>query len=1047
MMRLDLFKQELKRLRLGEWEASVASEHYGYRLEGCDVMHFIPRAMTQLLVMMACLLTVIVFPSFAGAFEPPHVVLPLDPHSPYRASLFQLQHRSYLLRDGAPFNAQAIAQTPDGFLWIGSQYGLTRFDGVHFDQSLTDLLPKTNVSRLFADSNGDLWIGYLFGGISVLHQGKISSEPEGALPGGTVLSIFRAKDGALWVATSSGIARQRNGFWKRISRPNDGDSKHMPAWFGEINGHIYLFESQAAYVIDEKTEQLLPTDFAQAKHDQFGLPPAVPWNDSYNVYWTSLRDPSGAIWLTRSDRFGITRLRWMDNKDATPSEERFGKENGLSGDWGLVYFMDREGNLWVATEDGIDRFNVGKFTPTVFPTTPGLLTLAADHVGGVWVGSHGEDYLYFKGDAPPVRISGLGTGAECSMVDKRDIVWVGDYSDLGAYDGVHVTHIAAPPGAVVREHSKDTLLPCQNVAEDAAGDIWVSINTVGVFRRSGNTWQLNGGLKGLPSESATRVIADDKGRIWLGYPDNRIAVIDRNQIALYGSKDGLDIGNVMSLAIRGEHVWVAGDKGVAYLPPHQRFITFQAKGGNSLRTVSGIVETARGELWLNSSNGVYRFAANEVEALLRTPGYQPSYELFTQDDGIDGRPLSMRPSPSMVESTDGRIWVATDRTLSWIDPSHIRHNIIAPTTLITGFTADEKSWPPTSSPTVPPLMNNLRIDYTAPTLSNPERVHFRYRLQGVDDSWQDVGDRRQAFYTHLQPGTYHFEVLAINEDGIVSRVPADLMFSVAPTFYQTVWFKSLLVGLALLIAWCAYKLRISFIARRYRLLLHERSSERERIARDLHDTLLQGMQGMLMQIELWIRGLTLSDAQRDSAHKIEDKMRSMLIEGRDAISALRQSHDQQADFIADLLAVGNEPPAQSQTKFSVRVLSDPRELRPDVCDEVLAITREAVLNAFRHAEADALTVTVDYARQGLIVSICDNGVGMSEHQREERLKEGHWGVAGMRERAAKLGGDLVITSAPEKGTRVTLQIPRRRAYAADRSFLLDRPFRSKHSNA
>ena len=219
MMRLDLFKQELKRLRLGEWEASVASEHYGYRLEGCNVMHFIPRAMTQLLVMMACLLTVIVFPSFAGAFEPPHVVLPLDPHSPYRASLFQLQHRSYLLRDGAPFNAQAIAQTPDGFLWIGSQYGLTRFDGVHFDQSLTDLLPKTNVSRLFADSNGDLWIGYLFGGISVLHQGKISNEPEGALPGGTVLSIFRAKDGAFGLQRAAALPDNVTGFGRGLADP------------------------------------------------------------------------------------------------------------------------------------------------------------------------------------------------------------------------------------------------------------------------------------------------------------------------------------------------------------------------------------------------------------------------------------------------------------------------------------------------------------------------------------------------------------------------------------------------------------------------------------------------------------------------------------------------------------------------------------------------------------------------------------------------------------------------------------------------------------
>ena len=314
----------------------------------------------------------------------------------------------------------------------------------------------------------------------------------------------------------------------------------------------------------------------------------------------------------------------------------------------------------------------------------------------------------------------------------------------------------------------------------------------------------------------------------------------------------------------------------------------------------------------------------------------------------------------------------------------------------------------------------------------PERVHFRYRLEGVDNDWQEAGARREAFYTDLPPGTYHFQVLATNEDGVTSVAPANFIFQVDPAFYQTVWFKSLLAGMAALTAWCLYALRVSFIARRYRLLLHERSAERERIARDLHDTLLQGMQGILLQIELWTRSPTVSDAQRDSALKIEDKMRGMLIEGRDAIIALRQSQDNQADLIGGLLAVGHEAAAQSETRFSVRLLSDPRDLLHDVRKEVLAITREAVLNSFRHAEAEAVWVTVDYAQQALSISICDNGIGVSERRIEERQKEGHWGIAGMRERAAKLGGQLMVTSSPSKGTAIELEIPRRRAYASAR---------------
>jgi signal transduction histidine kinase/ligand-binding sensor domain-containing protein len=999
-------------------------------------MHFIRHAKARLLVWViwpALIATGV--PSIAWSIEPLHAVVSLDPQSPYRFSLAQFRHRSYLSRDGAPASAQTMVQTPDGFLWIGTQNGLIRFDGVRFDQSPTDLLPKINVSRLFPEPNGDLWIGYTFGGISVLHQGKISNVPEALLPGGTVLSFVRMKDGSLWVATTRGIARQRSGHWEKLARPNDGDPGHEPQWLGQINDRIYLFEPQAAYVVDDKTGQLQATDFAKAKHDLLGLPPSVPWNESDNVLWASLRDPSGALWVTREDHEGISRIHWKNNDGAIVTEEHFGKTEGLSGEIGLVYFMDREANIWVATEQGIDRFSVGKFTPVVFPRRTSNLTIAADHSGGLWVGSLRENGLYFKDEAPPVRIGGFGPGSDCSLVDQRGAVWMSGYTDLEVYDGARVTHVSPPPGTMKYDHGEQFLQACQNVAEDAAGNIWLSVAKVGVFRRSNGTWQLNGGFNELPSGPAIRAIADDIGRIWLGYPNDRIATIDHNQVALYGPNDGLAIGNVLSLSVRGEHVWAAGDRGIAYLASSRKFVGFQAKGGNSLRGVSGIVETATGDLWLNSPDGVYRFAASEIEALLSTPGYQPSYKLFTQDDGINGQPQSIRPGPSMIEGADGRIWVATKQDLSWIDPSHIRYNKIAPTITISSLTADGKSWPLSPTPTLPPLTANLRIAYTAPALSMPERAHFRYRMVGVDGGWQEAGTRREAFYTRLPPGTYHFEVLAINEDGVASVAPVSFSFKVDPAFYQTIWFKCLLAGFAALSAWCLYALRVSFLARRYRLLLRERSAERERIARDLHDTLLQGMQGILLQIESWTRGSALSDAQRESALKIEDKMRSTLIDGRDAIVALRQSQDDQADFIAGLLAVGHEAAAQSETRFSLRLLSDPRHLLHDVRKEVLAIAREAVLNAFRHAEAEAVWVTVDYAPHALIVSIFDNGIGVSEQRIEEQQKEGHWGIAGMRERAAKLGGQLMVISSPGKGTAVELEVSRRHAYASTPFFV------------
>lgn len=1001
-------------------------------------MPFTSRALTRFLVLVALGL-----PSIARCVEPPHAVMPLEAHSPYRFGLTQFQHRAYLSRDGAPANAQAIVQTPDGFLWIGSQNGLIRFDGVHFDRSPTDLLPKTNVSYLYAEPNGDLWIGYTFGGVSVLRQGKITNVPEAALPGGSVLGLARSKDGSLWMASTRGIARERKGRWEKVTRPNDGDPGHEPLWLGQIQGRLYLFEPLAAYLVDEETAQLRPTDYAQAKHDQMGLPPSVPWSERYDGYWASLRDPSGALWVTREDREGITRVHWSDQKVAAANEEHYAKPEGLSGEFGRVYFMDREGNIWVATDQGLDRFSVSKFTPVVFSARTADLTLAADQSGGLWVGSLRENALYLRDETSPVRIDGMGPGSDCSMVDRHGAVWMAGYTDLQVYDGARVTHVPPPPGSMKKDHGKEVLQACQNVAEDAAGNIWLSVAKVGVFRRTDGNWQRNGGLKDLPDGPSIRVMTDASGRIWLGYPNDRVAIVDGDKVALYGPGDGLAIGNVLSLSVRGAHIWAAGDKGVAYLAPNNRFVAFQTKGRSSLRGISGIVETASGELWLNSPEGVYRIAASEVESLLRTSGYQPSYELFTQEDGINGQPQAIRPGPSMVESTDGRIWVATKQDLSWIDPAHIRYNKVAPTVSITGFSAGGKSWQLSSAPTLQPQTANVRIEYTTPALSMPERVHFRYRLEGADEEWQEAGSRREAFYTHLSPGTYQFQVMAINEDGVHSVAPASFQFSLAPAFYQTVWFKSLLAAGAVLVAWSLYALRVSFIARRYRLLLQERSAERERIARDLHDTLLQGMQGILLQVELWARSPSLSDAQRNSAIKIEDKMRGMLIDGRDAISALRQSHDHQADFIADLLAAGNESALQSKTRFSLRLVSDPRALRQDTCEEVLAIAREALLNAFRHAQAEAVWVTVDYAQRGLTVTIGDNGIGMIEHCVEERQKEGHWGVAGMRERAAKLEGQLTVTSEQGQGTVVELQVPCRRAYAQALPFSLARLFHRK----
>lgn len=959
--------------------------------------------------------------------EPPHVVVPLSAQTPYRLQLSQLQHRAYLSRDGAPSQSTAVAQTPDGFLWFATPGGLYRFDGVHFDKSMTHSLPSTSIFSLYAESNGDLWIGYTFGGISVLHEGKLSSTPASALPGGSVIGFARTADRSLWVATTRGVARQRGDRWETIG-PSQGYPGHHPQWFGTLDGKIYLFDSDSAYVLDSHSNQLHAVDFSQAKHDLLGLPSGVAWSKS-NPYWASLRDPSGALWFTREDQPGITRLYWNDASSSPPVEEHFGPHDGLTGQFVLLYFMDRESNVWVATEGGVDRFTVGKFTPVHLPGDMSNLTIAADAKGGVWVGSLREEGLYISGDRDPVRVAGFGLGADCSTVDGRGVVWMPGRSDLQAYDGSHVEHVAAPPGTVTDERGEQALQGCQGIAIDAAGDMWLSIVKVGVFKWSKGTWTLNGGLKSLPEGPAIRVLADASGRIWLTYPGSRIAMIDHDRVTLYDIRNGLNVGNVLSLDVRGTHAWATGDNGVAYLSPAGTFKSLVGKGDNSFRGMSGVVEARNGELWLNGPDGVYRIGADDIAAWLKQPEHAPGYELFTQADGINGVPLPIRPGPTMIEGTDGRIWVATKQNLSWIDPAHIRRNTIAPEVAIGTLSAAKSSWPAAAVPLLPPTTHGIHITYTAPGLSMPERVHFRYRLKHVDADWQDDGGRREVFYANMQPGSYRFDVLALNEDGVASRQPATLNFTIMPAFYQTPWFRVLAACVIVLALSLIYMLRLRFIERRFQLLMEERLSERERIARDLHDTLLQGMQGMLLQIEMLSGSGDMPDAQRARITRIEEKMRGVLIEGRDAISALRQAQSGHAALMARLEAIGNDAAMHSTTHFSVRFEGESCPLRPEVCEETIAIVRESVINAFKHSHAEWVLVSIHYTPDAFIADVTDNGIGITEQEIQERQKDGHWGVAGMRERAAKLGGRLIIRSAKPRGTTVLLSLSAHAAYA------------------
>ena len=339
---------------------------------------------------------------------------------------------------------------------------------------------------------------------------------------------------------------------------------------------------------------------------------------------------------------------------------------------------------------------------------------------------------------------------------------------------------------------------------------------------------------------------------------------------------------------------------------------------------------------------------------------------------------------------------------------------------------------------MPPLIRDLEIDYTALSLVAPERNQFRYKLEGHDRDWQDVGNRRQAFYNDLSPGNYRFRVVASNNSGVWNEQGAALDFSVASAFWQTSWFRAVCAVAFLLVLWALYQLRTGQIKQAFNARLEERVSERTRIARDLHDTLLQSFQGLLLRFQTARELLRTSPAEAEKTlESAIDQTVQAIIEGREAVQGLRASTVERNDVARAITTLAEEIAAEASSRAAVElrlgVEGTARSLHPIVRDEIYRIGSEALRNAFRHAEAKQIEVELRYDERQLRLRIRDNGKGIDSRFLAAEGREGHFGLDGMRERAKLIGGSLTVWTAPDSGTEIELSVPAAHAYTASPS--------------
>jgi signal transduction histidine kinase len=435
--------------------------------------------------------------------------------------------------------------------------------------------------------------------------------------------------------------------------------------------------------------------------------------------------------------------------------------------------------------------------------------------------------------------------------------------------------------------------------------------------------------------------------------------------------------------------------------------------------------------WLYTACGLVRIARPELDGWATDPKRTIQTMVFDNSDGVSSHSLPTAYGPRVAKSSDGKIWFLPLEGVSVIDPRHLPINKIPPPVYIEQITADRKTSNAYSQLRLPPLVRDLEIDYTALSLVAPEKIRFRYKLEGHDPDWQDAGTRRQAFYNDLAPRNYRFRVAACNNSGVWNEAGASFDFSIDPAYYQTTWFRASCVAAFLGLLWALHRLRLHQIAQQFHARLEARVDERTRIAQELHDTLLQSFQALMFHFQA-VNHLLPPSKGKEALEKVLDRADQAIVEGRDAIQNIRSSTTVTNELSHAMTALGEELSGSNDGEngpatFRVSVEGPPRGLHPILRDDIYRIAREALRNAFRHAQASQIEAEITYGQRILRLRIRDDGKGIDpKHLHAGR--DGHWGLPGMRERAQRIGAQFEMWSEIGAGTEVELRIPGSIAY-------------------
>lgn len=975
-----------------------------------------------------------------------HTALALNPAQ----SIDQYVQDVWRSDQGLPQNTvQAIVATRRGYLWLGTQEGLVRFDGVKFtvfDSANTKEIRNNNVQSLLEDRDQVLWIGTEGGGLTSFKDGKFKNfSTANGLASDVIRAIHQDRNGTLWIGTyGGGLIRSEKGKFSSYSTQHGLSSDRIstifedPAgtlWIGTYGGGINQLRNgnfrslttrdglsnDTVFGInqDEEGNIWIATRkglnrYKDGKFTLYGSKDGVSSDDTITSLY---KDRDGNLWIG-TGAAGLNRLYRGKFSYLTSAL-------GLSNDRVRVIYEDPERNLWVGTEGGgLNRFKDGRFT--TYTTKEGLssdmiYSIYEDRDENVWIGTRGGGLDRLKDDKVQVYTEkdGLPVGVILSTYQDHDgVLWIGT-------EGAGL--VSFKNGKFQTYNHSDGLSHdmVYSVFPDSQNRLWIGTGGGGLNEFHDGKFKVYTTKEGLSGDVVFSICEDQKGNLWIGTYNGGISRYKNGKFINYTVKDGLSNNTVFTLYPDPDgSLWIGTYGGGLNLLKDGKFTVFRAEDGLFNDTIYQILDDGLGSLWFSCNKGIFRVKKQELMDFASGKLSHITSFSYGKSDGMKSNECNGAVQPAGWKDRKGRLWFPTIQGAVMIDPKNLKTNPYIPPVHVEKFDIDDLPYLNLLSQRqqtvkIPPGDGKLEFHYTGLSFVAPEKVQFRYKLEGFDRDWVTAGTRRIAYYTNIPPGNYQFKVTASNNDGLWNPTPTVLRFYLTPYFYQTFWFYGLCTIAVGLLVWTFYRVRMKHLNARFMAVLGERS----RIARELHDTLAAGLAGIVMQLEAAEDVLLDSpEESRDHLSRARDVAKASLAEARQSVWATRPQSLESGDLAMALSNTARQQTSASKTKLQFSVSGTPRPLPQQLESNFLRICQEAVTNALTHAHPTDIEIHLQYAPHHVTLQVADDGQGFDA---ANPVQDGaaHAGLLGMRERVQQIRGKLIVDSKPGAGTRIIVSAP------------------------